>query len=99
MLKAGRMLTASLYCIPSFTHGFLRYLWNTLVFPVAVYGMAVYNWRPTEAERFNNIQITLLRSLLRVGGRSPQDVLEVLMYLTPCAKLNGEWPGLVCLSG
>ena len=68
--RAGGMLIASMYRLPSFTHGFLRYLWITLVKPVGVYGMAVYPWTCSDMAKMRKAEASLLRRVLRLEPES-----------------------------
>eukprot|EP00973_Karenia_brevis_P041660 5764873-Karenia_brevis.AAC.1 len=65
-----------------FSHGFMIYLWRTLVLPVGTYGMDVVVLSPDEERQFQKCEISCWRKLLGVGGRSPVDIINVLMHTT-----------------
>ena len=48
--RAALLLRAGMSRIPACSHSFLRFLWSTLVAPVAFYGMEVYTWTHNQAK-------------------------------------------------
>ena len=52
---AAKTASIMLARIPAFSHAFVRYLWCTLVLPVALYGMEVYTWTNNQAKEMRQI--------------------------------------------
>lgn len=76
---ASNMLVTGLLRIPCATHSFVQYLWQTLVAPVAVYGVELFTWDQEDIARFRALQIKIWRRLLQLGARAPNDITETLM--------------------
>lgn len=86
--RAAFMLISSLRRIPSFSFSFRRYVWNTLVVPVACYGFEAYHWDECQAKEFTKQENSMQRYLLRVGGRSPTTATQILLSFDSCSL---EW--------
>ena len=82
--RADNMLSSSLYRILAYSHALLRYLWTSLVAPVGVHGMCACSWTVIDARNFAKAQCAARRTLLKVGGRAPQDIVQILMATDSC---------------
>lgn len=65
--------------LPAYSHGFLLYLWRSLVAPVASYGADVYAWNDADTTPFVKQQSKAWRRMLKVGGRAPLVALTSLL--------------------
>ena len=86
--NAGNMLLTGQFRIPSASHGFLQYLWQSLVFPVATYGMELFAWDSDDAAMFQKVQVSLWRRLLGIGARAPAHTTGYTMDISCCTI---EW--------
>lgn len=77
--RAINLLLAGLVRIPSYTHAFMIYLWNTLVAPVISYGMEQFDWTEGELAPLVKEESAAWRKLLRVGSRAPIDAAASLL--------------------
>ena len=82
---AAGSLQAGLLRMPAFTHSFLMYLWVALVLPVISYGMELFCWSDLEIEEVLKTQTRFWRTLLQVGGRSPNDCVCASIGLQCCS--------------
>ena len=79
--RAAGLLVAGLARLPSASHSFMKYLWTALVFPVACYGMELQVIPTALTDSFQNRERKWWRRLLKVGGRSPNNAVQILMDL------------------
>jgi hypothetical protein len=86
--RAGNTLVNGLQRLPAHAHSFVQYLWQALVLPVALYGVELFTWTDADQSRFATLQRKFWRRLLKLGGRAPNDVTEVLMGVRCCTI---EW--------
>ena len=78
------MLSAGLSRIPSYPHSFLLYLWTSLVEPAMCYGMDLFCFSETYLQSFRTRECKWWRRLLQVGGRSPNNAVQVLFGNAGC---------------
>jgi len=77
--RAIVLLLAGLSKLPAHSFEFMRFLWSSMVSPVAVYGMELFTWTDSDVAALNSHQAWGWRKLLRVGGRAPLDSVQVLL--------------------
>jgi hypothetical protein len=87
-LRAGSSLNAGLVQIPGAPHRLAQYLFQSLVKPVALYGVELFTIDAVVVVRFKSLQTRFWRRMLRIGGRAPQDVTAELMGID-CVTI--EW--------
>lgn len=88
-LRAGNALIDGTCRLPAYTHSFVQHLWKTLVQPVALYGVELFDWQGQDIKRFESLQVGQWRRLLHMGGRSPHDAVATFMG---CARsCTVEW--------
>ena len=85
--RAAHLLLAGLSRIPAFPHKLVTYLWTSLVNPVGSYGMELFHHSPAFVQTFQAKERKWWRKLLQVGGRSPNEAVQVLMGL-PSATIS-----------
>jgi len=81
--RAIAMLLSGLLKLPACSHSFMCFLWQSLVVPVACYGLELFTWSDAELGLFQTHQTWAWRRLLQVGGRAPVD------NLSPFLRLDG----------
>ena len=79
MARAGHSLITGLMRIPAAPHRLSQHLFDSLVKPVALYGVELFTLGVADDVQFRTLQISLWRCILKIGGRSPQDVTTELM--------------------
>ena len=82
--RAAHLLHTGLSRIPSFPHSFLTYLWASLVKPVGNYGMELFPHSQSSIDAFRVRERKHWRLLLKVGGRSPNTSVQILMGEVHC---------------
>eukprot|EP00973_Karenia_brevis_P022333 3073358-Karenia_brevis.AAC.1 len=78
------MLFRGLQYLPGSSHEFAVYLWRTLALPVASYGFEV-SWTDALVEQTMTHHVSGWCRLLRIGKRTPVDVVAALMGLHCCS--------------
>eukprot|EP00973_Karenia_brevis_P052229 7257527-Karenia_brevis.AAC.1 len=76
--NAANMLLSTLSRIPGCSHGFLTYIWQSLVVPVLLYGQELFDIHEQEFQAALQIEARQWRKMLRIGGRSPLDAIKIL---------------------
>ena len=86
--RAIGLLTSGLLRLPGGSHEFALYLWQTLVAPVATYGMELFAWSESDCANIRKVQLQGLRKVSFLGGRAPGDITRALAGVQCCTL---EW--------
>ena len=82
--RSCNLLWAGLSRLPSYPHSFVKFFWQSLVAPVAAYGMEQFHWSEADVAHIIKTEVRAWRRLLRVGGRAPVDAVSVMLRIASC---------------
>eukprot|EP00973_Karenia_brevis_P021984 3023262-Karenia_brevis.AAC.1 len=74
--RAVQAFKRGLWHLPSYSHSFLLYLWCSLVTPVVLYGLCLFNVSQSLLQLIADAERKAWRELLHLGGRAPTDCVR-----------------------
>ena len=96
--RAGNSLSTGLLQIPGAPRRLTQYLFESVIKPVALYGVELFTFDVHQVVRFQKLQAGFWRRMLKIRGCAPSDFTTELMALD-VSQLSGGCVELDSSSG